>query len=118
MKKISINNNHTIYKFKLNEKIYESTNSLIYKGVIKENNESIILKILKENYPSPSELVHYQQEYEITRSLNADNIIKTYGLQRHEHSLVILLEYFGGQSLQLLMLQNNFSLEKKTQHWN
>ena len=59
------------------EKIYESPNSLVYRGILKKNNQPIILKILKENYPTPSELTRYQQEYEITRSLNVDSIVKS-----------------------------------------
>ncbi|NET46292.1 hypothetical protein, partial [Okeania sp. SIO2B3] len=81
------------------KKIYESPNSLIYRATLKENNNPIILKILKENYPTASELTRYKQEYEITRSLNVDSIIKAYDLQRYENSLAILLEDFGGQSL-------------------
>ncbi len=93
------------------EKIYESANSLVYKGILKRNNQAIILKILKENYPTPSELTRYKQEYEITRSLNVDSIIKAYDLQRHKNSLVILLEDFGGQSLKLLLSKTQLSLE-------
>ena len=92
-------------------KIYESANSLVYKGILKENNQPIILKILKENYPTPSELTRYQQEYEITRSLNVDSIVKAYDLQRHKNSLVMLIEDFGGQSLKSLLSENQFSLE-------
>ena len=92
-------------------KIYESPNSLVYKATLKENNNPIILKILKENYPTPSELTRYKQEYEITRSFNVDSIIKAYDLQRYENSLAILLEDFGGQSLKLLISQSQLNLE-------
>jgi len=92
-------------------KIYESANSLVYKGILKENNQPIILKILKENYPTPSELTRYQQEYEITRSLNVDSVVKAYDLQRHKNSLVMLLEDFGGQSLKSLLSETQLSLE-------
>ena len=94
------------------EKIYESANSLVYRGILKPNNQPIILKILKENYPVNSELTRYKQEYEITRSLNVDGIIKAYDLQRYKNSLVMLLEDFGGQSLNLLISKYQFSLEE------
>ncbi|MEM7592419.1 MAG: AAA family ATPase [Cyanobacteria bacterium P01_A01_bin.83] len=98
-------------KYQILEQIYESANSLVYRAALKANNQPIILKILKENYPTPSELNRYKQEYEITRSLNADNIIKAYSLERYKNSVVMLLEDFGGQSLKLLLSQNKFSLE-------
>ncbi|MGB3509783.1 MAG: AAA family ATPase, partial [Microcoleaceae cyanobacterium] len=93
------------------EKIYESPNSLVYRAIMKPDNQPIILKILKENYPTASELIRYKQEYEITRSLNLDSIIKAYDLQRYDNSLVMLLEDFGGQSLNLLLSQGQLSLE-------
>lgn len=89
--------------YQIRQKIYESTNSLVYRGNLKHNLQAVILKILKENYPTPSELNRYKQEYEITRSLNVQGVIKTYDLQRYENSLVMLLEDFGGESLKLLM---------------
>ncbi|MCY7367890.1 MAG: AAA family ATPase, partial [Chamaesiphon sp.] len=91
-------------------KIYESAKSLVYRAILTTDNRSIILKILKENYPTPAELARYQQEYEITRSLNVDGVIKAYGLQRHENSLVMLLEDFDARSLKSLLSQGQFKL--------
>jgi predicted ATPase/GAF domain-containing protein len=99
--------------YKITKQIYESANSLVFQGLLKPNNQPIILKILKENYPTPSELTRYKQEYEITRSLNnVDNIIRVYNLYRYQNSLVILLEDFGGQSLKLLLPQTQLTLEE------
>ena len=98
--------------YQIIEKIYESTNSLVYRAILQTNNQPIIVKALKEKYPTPSELTRYKQEYEITRSLNVDNIIKAYDLQRHENSLIMFLEDFGGQSLNYLPSQDKLSLEE------
>jgi len=103
--------NHKNYQ--IIKKIYESSNSLVYKATLKQNNNPIILKILKENYPTPSELTRYKQEYEITRSLNIDSVVKAFDLQRYDNSLVMLLEDFGGESLKsLLSQQGQLNLEK------
>ncbi|WP_089093848.1 AAA family ATPase [Nodularia sp. NIES-3585] len=102
----------SIIDYQINENIYESANSLVYRGILKPDNQAIILKILKENYPSPSELTRYKQEYLITRSLNANEIIKVYDLKRYKNSLIMLLEDFGGQSLNLLNSEIQFSLEQ------
>jgi predicted ATPase/GAF domain-containing protein len=97
--------------YQIINKIYESPNSLVYRAILKTNNQPIILKILKANYPTPSELTCYQQEYEITHSLNADSVVKAYDLQRHENSLIMFLEDFGGQSLKSLLTKGKLSLE-------
>jgi predicted ATPase/signal transduction histidine kinase/CheY-like chemotaxis protein/tRNA A-37 threonylcarbamoyl transferase component Bud32 len=80
-------------------KIYESANSLVYRGIREGDRTPIILKVLKEDYPTPAEVTRYKQEYEITRSLNLDGVVKAYDLQDYQRSLVMLLEDFGGESL-------------------
>jgi len=80
-------------------KIYESANSLVYRGMRQGDKTPVILKILKEDYPTPAELTRYKQEYEITRSLNIDGVVKAYSQQDYQRSLVMLLEDFGGESL-------------------
>ena len=93
-------------------KIYESDNSLVYRAVRDRDNQPIILKILQEDYPTPAELTRYKQEYEITRSLNLDGVVKAYDLQRYQNSLVMLLEDFGGESLKQWMTKRQFTLEE------
>ena len=101
----------TIDGYQIIEKIYESNNSLVYRAILPSNQQPTILKILKENYPSPSELNRYKLEYEITHSLDTDGVIKAYDLKRYENSLIIFLEDFGGQSLNYLIPKLKLSLE-------
>ncbi|MBW4427045.1 MAG: AAA family ATPase [Nostoc desertorum CM1-VF14] len=86
----------------IHNKIYESDNSLVYRG-IRNDGVAIIVKILKLDYPSPQELTRYRQEYKITRSLNLEGVIKAYSQQDYQRTLVILLEDFGGESLEQWM---------------
>ncbi|NER96026.1 MAG: serine/threonine protein kinase, partial [Symploca sp. SIO1B1] len=79
--------------------IYESTNSEVYQALREQDSKSVILKILKQNYPSPQELTRYKQEYELTRYLQSDGVVETYDLIPYQRTLVIVLEDFGGQSL-------------------
>ncbi|MEH2421614.1 MAG: AAA family ATPase [Nostoc sp.] len=83
-------------------KIYESSNSLVYRG-IRDDGLPIVAKILKQDYPSPEELTRYRQEYEITRSLTVEGVVKAYSQQDYQRTLVILLEDFGGESLEQWM---------------
>jgi len=56
----------TLPNYQIGNQIYESVNSLIYRGHRKKDNQLVILKMLKQDYPTPAELTRYQQEYEIT----------------------------------------------------
>ncbi|MEH2125152.1 AAA family ATPase [Nostoc sp.] len=86
----------------IQNKIYESSNSLVYRG-IRDDGVGIVVKILKLDYPSPQELTRYRQEYKITRSLKLEGVIKAYSQQDYQRTLVILLEDFGGESLEKWM---------------
>jgi predicted ATPase/serine phosphatase RsbU (regulator of sigma subunit)/tRNA A-37 threonylcarbamoyl transferase component Bud32 len=82
--------------------IYESDNSIVYRGIRQQDNLPVILKMLKQDYPTPAQLTHYRQEYEITRNLNLEGVIKAYSLEEYQRTLVIILEDFGGNSLKRL----------------
>ncbi|MEH1934230.1 MAG: AAA family ATPase [Nostoc sp.] len=86
----------------IQDKIYESSNSLVYRG-IRDDGVGIVVKMLKLDYPSPQELTRYRQEYKITRSLKLEGVIKAYSQQDYQRTLVILLEDFGGESLEQWM---------------
>ncbi|MEW6494269.1 MAG: AAA family ATPase, partial [Cyanobacteriota bacterium] len=88
--------------YQLLAQIYESAKSLVYRAIREQDNKTVILKILKPDYPTPSELNRYKQEYEITRNLNLDGGVKAYGLEPYERTLVIILEDFGASSLKQL----------------
>ncbi|HEY9642752.1 MAG TPA: protein kinase, partial [Coleofasciculaceae cyanobacterium] len=89
----------------IQRKIYESSASLVYRGTRKEDGRAIVIKLLKQDYPSPQELTRYRQEYAITRSLNLEGVVKAYSQQEYQRTLVILLEDFGGESLEHWMRQ-------------
>jgi predicted ATPase/signal transduction histidine kinase/tRNA A-37 threonylcarbamoyl transferase component Bud32/ActR/RegA family two-component response regulator len=81
-------------------KIYESVNSIVYRCQRVEDNQPIILKILKQDYPTPEELTRYRQEYDITcRLSHLNGVINAYDIEKYQNTLVISLEDFGGKSL-------------------
>jgi len=99
--------------YQISTQIYESANSLVYRGVRKKDNQPVILKVLKEDYPTPEELTRYRQEYDIIRHLaDIDGIIKAYDLEKYQNTLVIILEDFGGESLKRWLAKRSFSLDE------
>ncbi|MGK7933982.1 MAG: AAA family ATPase [Microcystaceae cyanobacterium] len=94
-------------------KLHESHKSLVYKGFREADQKRLIFKILKQEYPSPLELIHYRQEYELTRRLDSELVIRSYGLKNYQNTLIILLEDFGGMALNQSIRQGSLSLESK-----
>ncbi len=101
----------TIPNYTITKQIYESVNSLIYRATI--DNKSVILKILKEDYPTTEELVFYRQEYDIIKYLSKiDGVIDVYSLEKHQNTLVMCLEDFGGESLKQCLTKKQFTIEQ------
>ncbi|MEB3278417.1 MAG: AAA family ATPase [Lyngbya sp.] len=91
--------------------IYESSNSLVYRAIRTSDQQSVILKLLKQDYPSREERLRYKQEYEITRKLNIEGVCRSLGLEKYQNTFIIIFEDCGGESLRLLMNQRRFNLE-------
>jgi PAS domain S-box-containing protein len=97
----------------IQSQIYESSASLVYRGIEISANRAccfadtarVVIKLLKQDYPSPQELTRYRQEYEITRSLNLAGVVKAYSQQDYQRTLAIVLEDFGGESIERWMQQ-------------
>jgi len=93
----------TIEGYQILDRIYESQNSTVYRGIREQDNQPVIFKMLDRDYPAPAELTRYKQEYEITCNLNnLEGTIKVYSLQEYQRTLVIIFEDFGGTSLKML----------------
>jgi len=92
--------------------LYESDNSVVYRALRKSDCQPIILKLLKQNYPTPQELVRYRTEYRITRELKQPGVVQVYDLQKYQNTLVMFIEDFGGESLKVWMQQRQFGLEE------
>ena len=93
-------------------KIYESSNSLVYRGIRKHDNQPVVLKILNSAYPTPELLSRYKQEFDIAYNLELAGVIKPYSLEKYQNTLVIVFEDFGGESLKILMEERRFSIEE------
>jgi len=93
----------TIPAYQINEQIYESAKSRVYRGYRAEDQLPVVLKVLREEHPQPEELARCRQEYNLLRSLNIAGVIRAYDLLKYQHTLVIVEEDFGGESLERLL---------------
>ena len=101
----------TISGYQTQEQIYESANSVVYRGIQRADDRPVMLKILKQPYPSPEKIAWFKREYDIIRGLNLTGVIDTYALENDQHRWMMVLEDFGGESLARLRLMDQISLE-------
>jgi PAS domain S-box-containing protein len=93
----------------ITQKLYESLYSLVYRGCDKSG-ESAVLKMLKDPYPPPERLAGFKREYELTRSLNVAGAVRALALESDGQRPVMILEDFGGDSLERLGLAGRIEL--------
>lgn len=98
--------------YQVRDQIHNGLNSVVYKAVQAENQQPVILKILRRDYPTLQELTRYRREYEIICSLNLAGVVKAYRLESYQNTLIIVLEDFGGQSLKILTNHQPLTLEQ------
>jgi predicted ATPase/signal transduction histidine kinase len=100
----------TIPGYYITEQISESSKTHVYRGYREDNQLPVVFKLLRSEYPLPEELARYQYEFEVIRSLNLAGVVKAYDLQKYDHTLVMLLEDFGGDSLERLVQDGQLAI--------
>ena len=102
----------TLTDYRISEQIHQSKNSLVYRGYQESDNFPVVIKILRENYPTPTQLTRYKQEYQLTHNLNLQGVVKAYSLNTYQNTLAIVFEDFGGQSLKILSQRERINLKE------
>ncbi|MEG5042458.1 MULTISPECIES: serine/threonine-protein kinase PknK [unclassified Microcoleus] len=105
--------------YQIFSQIYESANSFVYRGIrARELRDGyaerlpIILKLLKEELPTPAQMLRYQQEYQISQTLNLSGVVKAYSLEKYHNSLALVFEDVGAESLSLWRQQHQITVAK------
>ena len=89
----------TIPDYKNLIKIHESAKTVVYRGYSDRDQQPIIAKFLRKEYPDLADVAKFTHQYEITKNLNLPGIVKPIRLQKHKSFLVLIFEDFGGESL-------------------
>ncbi|MEG3895650.1 MULTISPECIES: AAA family ATPase [unclassified Microcoleus] len=106
---MTINNSHEnskphttvqIPNYKIVETVYSGSRTLVYRAVRTHDRLPVVIKLLKNDYPTFSELVQFRNQYTIAKNLCQPGIIQTYSLEPYRNSYALVMEDFGGISLQ------------------
>jgi serine/threonine protein kinase len=100
----------TIPGYHVTEQIYAGFKTHVYRGYREGDRRPVVFKHLHAEYPLPEELARYRREYQVICSLNLPGIVRAYDLQNYDHTLVMILEDFGGDSLERLLPDRKVTL--------
>ncbi len=97
--------------YEIRDKIHEGNKSLIYRATRTADNLKVILKILTDERPSPERIAHFRQEFEIHKKLeDISGVVNAYSIEHYQRRWFIVLEDFGGQSLDKLYSDKSIDL--------
>ncbi|MBN3942638.1 AAA family ATPase [Nostoc sp. NMS9] len=85
--------------YKVSEELYNGSRTIVYRGYRETDSLPVVIKLLKNPYPSFSELLSFRNQYTIAKNLNSPLIVQTYSLEPYQNGYALVMEDFGGISL-------------------
>ncbi|MBD1821515.1 AAA family ATPase [Cyanobacteria bacterium FACHB-DQ100] len=85
--------------YQLNEKIYESTKTVVYRGYRSRDQHPVAIKFLKGQYPTSRELAIFRKQFTLSERLNLPGVVRSYCIENYGTALALVLEDFGAVSL-------------------
>ncbi|MDZ8187235.1 MAG: AAA family ATPase [Nostoc sp. ChiSLP02] len=81
------------------EELYSGSRTQVYRAVRESDLAPVAIKLLKNPFPSFHELLSFRNQYTIAKNLHSSCIIQTYSLEPFQNGYILVMEDFGGISL-------------------
>ncbi len=91
--------------YRIAAQIYAGTRTLIYRGLREQDDDPVIIKMLRDRFPQSREVLQLRNHYNITKNLDLPSIPKTLALKTDRHSYALITADCGGISLKELLQQ-------------
>ncbi|MEG4226995.1 AAA family ATPase [Microcoleus sp. N9_B2] len=98
---------HQIPHYQIVETVYSGSRTVVYRALRTKDRLPVVIKLLKNEYPSFSELVQFRNQYTISKNLHQPGIIQTYSLEPYQNGYALVMEDFGGISLKEWVMSGN-----------
>ncbi|MEH1780385.1 MAG: ATP-binding sensor histidine kinase [Nostoc sp.] len=85
--------------YQVSEQLYNGSRTLVYRGFRETDSLPVVIKLLKNPYPTFNELLSFRNQYTIAKNINSPLIVQTYSLEPYQNGYALVMEDFGGISL-------------------
>ncbi|MEG4584334.1 AAA family ATPase [Microcoleus sp. MOSTC5] len=85
--------------YEITEQLYAGTRTLVYRGIRSRDHYPVVVKLLRNEYPTFNELVQFRNQYTIAKNLDFPHIVKALTLEVYRNSYALVMKDFGGVSL-------------------
>ena len=81
------------------EQLYSGCRTLVYRAIRESDHQPVVIKLLKREFPTFSDLLQFRNQYAITNNLHLSGVIQSYSLESYRNSYALVMEDFGGISV-------------------
>ena len=92
------------------ERLYLGTRTAVYRAVQTDSQRPVVIKVLRQAYPSFGELVQFRNQYTIAKNLPSAGIVRPLSLESVGSGYALVMEDFGGISLGQYIQQQSLDL--------
>jgi predicted ATPase/signal transduction histidine kinase/tRNA A-37 threonylcarbamoyl transferase component Bud32 len=85
--------------YQIAEQIHQGNRTTVYRGVRDRDGCPVVIKVLRNRFPSSRELIQLRNHYTITKSLDLPNISNPLALETYRNSYALVTEDRGSISL-------------------
>ncbi|MEG4233721.1 AAA family ATPase [Microcoleus sp. Pol11C3] len=85
--------------YRITEQLYAGSRTLVYRGIRESDRTPVVIKLLRNEYPSFSELLQFRNQYTIAKNLHLPSIVKPLDLVAYKNAYALIMEDCGGVSL-------------------
>ena len=101
----------SVKDYKITSELYKGRRTVIFKGHRLQDKKPVIIKTTQDEYFIPEDIDKLKHEYEITKDLQLEGIVRSYGLQKSGNGLLLILEDFGGVTLRKIINTHGVALD-------
>ncbi len=95
MKNVSID----LLGYQSTNQLYAGSRTVVYQAIREADRFPVVIKLMREEYPTFGELVRFRNQYVIAQNLDLGGIVKPLALLRYGQGYALVMEDVGGVSL-------------------
>jgi predicted ATPase len=94
----------------VSEKLHESDRTVVFRGHRESDGTSVAFKCTRAEFPRAADIWRLRHEHTVLSSIDAPNVLRSYGIERCGNGLALVLEQFDGIPLTQLIRDGHLSL--------
>ncbi|WP_250635705.1 serine/threonine protein kinase [Nostoc piscinale] len=90
--------------------MHEGTGTVVFRGRKKRQQQPVIIKLLKSEYPTLEEITRLRHEYKVLKDFVSERVVKAYKLEKYRNAFALILEDFSGQALSQILVSRQLTI--------